>query len=254
MPIGSKKEIDIFIQDQDSALFQFFMMTEEKTDISLISPVAVDDIIINVSPGHGFSVNDYLVLWENSGFEQVKVVAVNTNALTIDIPMANAFTLVAVGIRGSIEMNVNGSGTPVDFCFRFFNNAVVPIDISAINITLQHAVAPDDSKFGGLSALAKGLFFRKTNSAGALNYGVYKSNQDFRDRGGEVIYTDKGPAGINATNVKLAVRDSFGQSTVIRVNPRINDCLFACVRDDIDVGSGLAKFTTSLLGSYTRGE
>jgi hypothetical protein len=246
--------IDVNIQSQTSPLLQYFLMNEIKDDITLTSPVSVDDTVINVSAGHGFGsavAGERLVIWENSRFTQVIVNSVAVNALTIEMPISSAFTVDAVVVRGNILMNIDGNASPTDFIMKM-RNFTIPIDVSKAIITMQHgANVPDAGKFGGLSALAKGVYFRKENTI-KFSLGNYRTNQDFDDNGGKVEYSDKAPAGTNATKITYDIEEIFGQ--VIRIDPRSNDIILGHVRDDIDSGSGMAKMTTSIIGSYTRGE
>lgn len=45
--------LDVFIQDQDTPPFQYYLMQELKTDILLVTGTAIDDEIIYVNAGHG---------------------------------------------------------------------------------------------------------------------------------------------------------------------------------------------------------
>lgn len=245
--------LDVNIQSQTSPLFQFFMMTDEKTDITLTSDIAVDDTVINVSAGHGFDgTGENIVIWDDNKYIQMEVVSVATDAITITHPIAQTFEAdTAIVIRGRIDMNVDGSSTPVDFHMEI-QNFTIPIDIGKIMITMQHGSnVPDDGKFGGLAALANGMWVRKENAL-KFNLGNYKTNQDFKEVGGAVEYTLKAPAGTNATNIMFDIEGVFGQ--VIRIDSRIDDHMHAQIRDNINAAAGMAKMTVSLIGSYTRGE
>lgn len=251
---GGRGEFDVNIQSQTSPLFQFFLMQELKTDITLTDPVSLDDIDIDVSAGHGFTAADgeVIVIWENSQFMQAIVKGVATNKITVEIPSAVAFTVAAVVLRGNINFNVDGSSTPVEFIFQTYNNATIPIDISKVVITMQHgANVPDDGKFGGLGALTNGVYFRQVNGT-RINLGNYAKNKDFIDRGADVVYSEKAPAGTNGTNIIFDIEFVFGQ--VIRVDPKENASLCGIVRDDIDATAGMAGMTVSTIGSYTSGE
>ena len=255
MTIGPrKKEIDVLIQDSVSPLFQYFMMDEQKTDITLTAPVAIDDEVVNVSAGHGFTgaAGEHIVMYENNRYLQLAVTGVATNAISIAEPSTVAYTVAdAAVVRGNILMNVDGSSTPVEFLTKL-RNFTVPVDISSVVITMQHGTnVPDDGKFGGLAALTKGIYWHKHDGA-VFSLGNYTMNQDFRDVGGSVEYTTKAPAGTNATNITFDIKEIFGQ--VIRLDPRINDFMKAVVRDNINSGAGMAKLTTSFIGSYTVGE
>ena len=248
-----KKEIDVNIQSQTSQLFRYFLMNEQKTDITLTSAITIDDEVINVSAGHGFTAaaGEYIVVRNGDLFTQTKVTAVNSNAITIAMPIALDFSDTSIVIRGNINMNIDGNAAPTDFKFTF-PGAQIPIDLSTVILTMQHGSnVPDDGKFGGLTALLKGIYFRQVNGA-RVNLGNYVNNQAFKDVGAVVEYTTKAPAGTNATNIMLEIESIFGQ--VIRLNPRDNDEFLGHVRDDIASDEGMAKFTVAIIGSFTSGE
>lgn len=240
---------NIHIQDNSQPLFQYFLMQEIKTDILLTSPVAIDDFILNVSAGHGFIVGEFIVLWENNVFEQARVINVNVNQITIDIPSANAFSVNAKIIRGDISMDVNGSITPIDFIFKPYNTVYL-INICAAIITMQHGInVPDDGKFGGIPQLTNGLYFRQANGK-RINLGSYKNNADFRQRGAKVDYSQKAPAGSYGTNIDFTLNDRSRFGQVICIDPMDNDYIFARVRDNL---TGLDDMNISLLGNIQIG-
>lgn len=71
----------------------------------------------------------------------------------------------------------------------------------------------------------------------------------FRCYGGEVVYTDKAPAGNNGTNIRFNITPTFEK--VFRLDPRKNEGYQAIIRDDL---TGLVSAGISILGSYTLGE
>ena len=247
---NSTRAIDVFVQDQTSPLFQYFLINEQKTDILLTSDAEKDDEVLNVSAGHGFTAADgeMIVLFENNKYIQMKVLSVSTNAITIDHPLASGFSFEnTIVYRGNNLLNIDAD--PDDVFYRMtIKDFTIPIDVSKIILTLTHSIAGDDGKFGGIAELSKGLWFRKENGVD-FNLGNYINNQSFKNFGGSVSYTAKGPAGINSTDIIFDIKEIFGQ--VIRIDPRINDVIYCHIRDDL---SGLLSFTVSLVGSLTSGE
>jgi len=246
--------IDVNIQSQTSTLFQFLLMNEQKTDITLTSPIEIDDEVVNVSAGHGFTgaAGEVMVGRLGDAFFQLRVISVSTNAITVESPADIAYPIEGTTIiRGNVNMNINGASTPVDFKYSFNGDtgATIPIDIQTVVFSFQSGVTvPDDGTFGGIAALSLGLLIRKVDGQN-VGLGNYTQNQEFRDVGGVVEYTSKAPSGAYATNVRIDIEESFGQ--VIRLDPSIPDEIYARVRDNV---SGLDKFTMSILGSYTSGE
>ena len=242
------------LQDTTSPLFQYYAMDEQKTDITLTADVAIGIEVINVSAGHGFvaAAGEYLVLFQGNKFTQVKVKSVATDAITVQAPMTAAFTAdTTIVIRGNILMNVDGSGTPVEFIVNL-RTLTIPIDIVKVVIVMQHGInVPDDGKFGGLAALTNGMFFKKEDGT-VFSFGNYIINQDFRDMGGTIDYTPNAPAGDNSTTISFEMREVFGQ--VIRLKPADLDKIIGIVRDKIDVAAGMTRMTTSFIGHFTEGE
>ena len=251
--IGIQKEFDTNEQSQTLPIFQYFLMNEIKTDITLTDPIGEDEDKINVSAGHGFTAaaGEYIVVRNGDQFLQMEVKAVLDDEIMVEMPISTAFPDTSSVIRGNINMNVNGSATPVDFEYTSDKNGgvnpVIPIDINTVVLTMQHATEADDSKFGDIAALGNGFYFRKVNS-GKINFGNYKNNQKFRDFGAIVEYTDKAGAGNFSTSIIFNAKEVFTQE--IRLDPRTVDSVLGEVRDNIV----LVKFTVSLIGSFTSGE
>lgn len=248
------READVNIQDQTTPPFQFYLMTEEKTDIGVISPVAENAQTITVTAGHGFTVTtppDYLTIWENSAFEQLKVIGVAGDIITVNIPAAGTFTTSAQVVRGKIDLNVNGSITPVNAFFRMLGpNAIVPIDVLGGKVTMLHSSAGDRSKYGNQAVLADGdgTAFRKCNGI-CVNLGDYQSNQDFEEFGWKVIFDDKAGGGDFSTVAEVDVKKVFG--IAIRLDPNTSDFFQVTIRGDL---SGLNRQRFILYGHYTEGE
>jgi hypothetical protein len=234
-------------QDQTTPPFQYYLMRHLNENVQLANPISVDDTTIDLVAGHGFVVGNYIVIWENSAFEQARVTNVAVNTITVEIPVANAFTTSAKVIRGTIDMNINGSGG-VQFEFTPFQ-LQLPIDIETVMITMQSgANVPDDGKFGGIAQLTTGVYFRLENGQ-RTNLGNYRDNKSFRDRGATIEYTAKAPAGTNGTNILFDIKEALG--VVLRVGEQDGDRIIGVLRDNL---STLAGMTVSLLGQYTLAE
>lgn len=239
--------LDVWIQDPTTPPFHYYLMNEQKTDITLTEIVPVDVNIINVSAGHGFTTSSYMVIYENNKYLQAKVTAVNTNAITIKTLTANTFSLDAIVIRGSIEMNIDASVTPVTFKW-FPRSANIPLHIQYGIIKMINQTEPDDSKFGDIAAIINGLIVRRENGI-ITNYGTYSNNSDFAEFGADVKYSDKAGGGAFSTTIIFEMKKIFG--TVIEMNPSLPDMFYSIAKDNF---SGLLRFRFSILGHYTQGE
>lgn len=240
--------VDNHAQDQTTSPFHYYLMREDKTDISLIDSVTIGGSTFIASSGHGFTASgEYVSIFGNGLYTQSEVVAVDADTITILSPFANLFVPGATVIRGSIDMNVDADTTSQEFVFNY-RDGIIPIDVQCIHVVLQHGSAADDSKFGDLAALTNGVAFRKENLTVA-NFGVYRSNQDFKEFGAVVNYTDKAGGGNHSTTAVFKVKDIYG--VVVRFDPRTQEAFIGTTRDDL---STLVRFRIALMGQFTEGE
>jgi hypothetical protein len=247
--------IDVYIQDQTTPPFHFYLMTEVKTDIGIVNPIVLGDDTFTATTGHGFTVGvapyDYMVIWENGGFEQRKVIAVVGDVITVNVPFGNNFSTNAVVIRGKIDLNLDGSITPVNAFFRMFGpNTTIPIDVIGGKVTMLHSSAGDRSKYGNQASLlnGKGTYFSKNDGIN-LNLGDYQSNQDFEEFGWTISFDDKAGGGNFSTTAEIDIKKIFG--IALRLDPRNGDYFQATIRGDLD---GLNRHRFMLFGQYTLGE
>jgi hypothetical protein len=246
--------VDVYIQDQTTPPFHFYLMREDKTDIGLTVDANKDDTVLNLTTGHGFTAPktppDYMVLWEGNNFEQVKVIGVSGDQVTIDAPLPSGYTTAATIIRGLIDLDLDGSTTPVEACFHFFGSADQPIDIIGGRIAMLHSSAGDRSKYGNLTALSdgEGSYFRHDNGI-TINLGTYQNNQDFEEFGWEVTFDDKAGGGNYATTCTIDLKQKYGIAK--RIDPGLGDFFCFTIRADL---TGLNRHRIALFGQYTLGE
>ena len=245
-------KMDVTINDSTNALFQYFLVQELKDNITLTAAAEKDDSIVNVSAGHGFTgigttPGEMITIFENSRLIQSPVISVAADAITLEIPLAFPLSTNAIVVRGNKNLNVNGSGTPIDFIFKL-RNWIVPIDINKVVILSIHTTTSDYTKFMGLAELTNGMYFRKENSLN-FNLGNYRNNKDFRLKGATVDFPTKVPSGTYATEIVFDLISIFGQ--VERFFGTVTEFFKAVVRDDL---STLTDMEISLIGSYTKGE
>lgn len=243
-----RKSIDSFIQSQVEPPIQFYMQTEAQTDLKLATDVSLNDTVLVFEAGHGCVAGEYnyITIWEDNQFSQLRIIAVDGNNVTIGIPIPKAYTTEATIVRGSINMAVDGSVTSQKFYFRP-TNIVIPLDISEIKIIMTHTADGDSDKFGGITKLTNGFYMRRYNGY-TFNYGNYRSNGDFESFGGTYKKDDKAPSGVYGTVITFPVEDVFTKE--IRIDGRSDEYLECVIRDD----NTNTSMRVSLLGSYTQGE
>lgn len=244
---GYQKDIDVFIQSNTSSLFQAFLQTYEKEDILLTSDISIGDLQINISSGHGASIGDSLIIYTDTYYWQVEVKAVATNLITLLLPAFLPFSVADTTIiRGNT--NMNGATFPVEYKFGIPGIGQAPVDITSALVIMGHATQGDDGDFGDQSALTNGLLLRKEDGS-IFNFGVYRTNRDFRLNNAAIDYSDKGPAGTFGTNIKFFIQGQEHFDQVIRL--KYGEFIKAIRQDALN---GLNFLRISLIGSYTTGE
>lgn len=250
--IGLQSTLDVFVQDQTSPLFQYYLIEELKTDIVLTADISINDDVINVSSGHGFTAapGETIIIREGDKLQHSTVKSVSVNAVTIVTPVSTKFTINGTKIiRGNRLLNTKGDVTEKKSYFKFYDdNATIPIDINKVVINMIHSSESDDSKFGGIAAITDYVYFRKINNI-IQNLGYFNCNQCFANRGADVTYTDKAGGGLYGTRIVFDIKEIFGQ--VIRLDPKYDDQIeFNNPADLTDLDSMII----SIIGSYTEGE
>jgi hypothetical protein len=245
-----QKEIDVWIQDQTTPPFQYYLMREDKADIILTAIANEGDTIITVSSGHGFTAGgEYVVVQEGDNYTQTKVISVDGNDIEIMSPIANPFTTASTVIRGVIDMNINATSDNEFICWM---RSGVPIDIQNVQISIWNAsAAGDEGTFGDLAALDHGLRFYKEDGIN-IPLGSYATNSDFREFGAEVGYTDRaGGGGTYGVHINFDIKNNYG--VVVRLDPNDSDKFKGIVQKGDDLSS-LDRLRVSLMGQKTLGE
>jgi len=242
-----QKEQDVWIQDQITGYFHRYFMTEEKTDIILTTAASKGDKIISVSSDHGITSEDCLLIVNGNYTQQVIVVSVSNDDITINYAIGKDLSIADTTIiRGSIEMNIDASGTPVTFYCRPYVN--IPVDILHIHIFFTDNLEGDDSKYGGIGALTNGSYCRQEDGD-HCNLGLYKSNRDFIEHGAISKYTNKAGGGNYTMDFAFNTKEPYG--IVLRLDPEKGEFLSFTIQDDL---TDLISHRVVATGHLTKGE
>jgi len=121
---------------------------------------------IDVVSSAGFAVGQYIRILDstNNRFYSGKVLVINVNTITLDTQLDFAFAAGSQATVGSDNMAVDGSVTPVVFELRIDDPPIeVTADITRMIISCETATAVALNKFGDLTALTRGISFRRQN-------------------------------------------------------------------------------------------
>lgn len=240
---------DVRIQDQSTDRLSLFL-GETKDTVTVIANTSKDDFEVSIeTTGYTPVSGDYLCLQEKNKVTQAEIdsvapIAGNQYTLTLHEPLDYPYTTDGGCLIMNVDLNVNGSVEPVSFTVT--PKAGTVWDINRMNVAMVLTSAGDDGKFGNLTALDTGMFFRKEDSESSQNLFAAKENSDFRLEGYDLSYplrSGGGGAFGMASRITFNGQDKAG--VVIRLNGDHGDSFRATVNDDLLL---LGKFRIKIQG------
>jgi hypothetical protein len=246
--------LDVRNQDQTTPDISFYLAQILDT-ITILANTAVDDETLDVeTTGSTPVVGNYVCLKEGTAFLQVEIISVtpisgNQYTIGIAIPLDFAFTTAGGCSLQNVDMNVDGSVTPV--LFKVSPSGLddgTEWDITRMIIIATMTSAGDDGKFCNLSALTNGVYFR-TKDGITQNLFNAKENADFAEEAaGDLNYQVRsGGGGTHGMRGRITFNGQDKRGVVKRLAATTNDEFQAFVRDDL-VDVSLIKLRVKLQG------
>lgn len=222
--------IDVALQDQTTApVFRKFHRT--LSTHHLIGQTAVNQYTITVD---GSLTPGAELLAQTAVDERALGQVVNFAApvATLDRPVDQELSPGTTLLNVSTELAVNGSGTPVIFGIGLPPGSVQAFDVTNIFVSVVSATEPDDSKFGDLSALTRGVLFR-ANYVDQAFFNLYnaKTNRDLKEAADVFEYTDKAGGGRFGSAMLTRLGGQGGYGVVVRVSQDVR--MEMIVQDDL---------------------
>jgi hypothetical protein len=240
-PRESNGAIPVNIQDQTSEIIDLYLMTPKDT-LFLASTVALhaDSVIL---PGAAVVAGDYLCFMGETRYSQIKVLSRTVDtvrlATQIDFPYTPADTIYV----GEHDAAVNGSVTRQEYCIKPPRG--VKWDITRITIHIEDGTVMDDGKFGGITALTKGVVFRLCDGY-CKNLFTIASNGEFAERFDFREYVEKPPSGTGyAMNARRNFAGQQNNGVTIRLNGATADLFKVIIQDNL---TGLDHFHINIQG------
>lgn len=227
--------VPVTLREKDRQTLDIYFL-RNLNNFTLAQAVAEDAYTFTATAGHNFTTGDIARFKEGSRFLRAKVTNVSTNTITIDQPFDYAFSTAAICARASDNMAVNGSVTPVVFEISPAGTTLVD-DIFSISFELTDDAQMDDSKFGGIAALSRGVLIRAITDI-KKNITLYKTNGDFRIAGIQE-YSDKSGGGLYGLTAQRIFGSVEWNNCIIRLDGARGDILQIIIQDDL---SGLSTF------------
>jgi hypothetical protein len=227
---------DVALQDQTTQPIHltFNKLTQALT---LVGTVAIDDTSITVTSDVEPTDGETVCIKKDDRFYQGHIVSHSANGddwdLVLDTPLDYNYSSPDYVKQSSTNMAVDGSSASQTFIISPKNLAsTVQWDATMISIVITDGAEMDDAKFGGISALTKGVVLRQVDGY-TKNIFNAKSNQDLKLVFHNFIYSDKAPAGTYGLegHMKFGGQSNFG--VVIRLSASTDDELQIIIQDDL---------------------
>ena len=232
LPISTFRGLDVHTVDVHSRPVNEFFHEDTTTETTLAVATTSQDTQIEVASTAGFSVGDSMyihsIVDERSYPE---IIAINANVFDLDRLLDNSASIGDVVEHVSFNMAVNGAVTPV--AFRLEPHVEEEWHLRRFLVTMTHASAADDSKFGSITALTKGIVLRRYDGATGRfsTFTSWKTNGDMAADACDVSYGDKAGGGKHSTRVRFSLHTASG--TTPKINGAAGDFLEVLVQDDL---------------------
>jgi hypothetical protein len=140
------------------------------------------------------------------------------------------------------NMNVDGSVTPQIFSLKAGVNFPVNMVVTRIIVHILDQTAMDDSKFGGLPSLDRGVLIRRVD--GSIDNLVYfRNNGELSQLCYDIRYDEKAPAGFYSLTGRLTFGGLNKMGTAVFLGN--NEDLEVLIQDDL---TGLDQFKITFEG------
>lgn len=249
--LSNSGTLDVLIQDNNSPDISLYLAQLLDT-ATVLSNIALNDETIDIeTTGVAPVAGNFIFLREGTSFSQTEIMTVtpisgNQYTLGITIPSDFPYTTASTCDLQNVDMDVNGSTTPIEFELVAKDNSLFAFDITRMIISMVLQTAGDDGLFGNITALTDdGMYFRIENGITKNMFNV-KNNSDFSQEGFDVSYTTRsGGGGSYGLSSRITFNGSDKRGIVKRLKFDTEDRFVSVVRAN---QTGLNKFRIKLQG------
>lgn len=222
------------LQDQVTPPIDLYFSQAVGVPTVLTNPTAINDYNITVDSLADISVGSFLGIFSGvtgeGRFYFGEVVSLpGGNVVTMDTPLDFAFMAGDPVISTTRDLNVDGSGTPEIFQISAGGSGL-QVDIQGFVINMLDGTAMNDSLFGSLPKLARGLVLRRVDGTFRNIFNV-KTNGELSLLAPDATYPDKVPAGKFAYRAPYQISGDDNHTVVIRLGP--DEALQLIVQDNL---------------------
>ena len=235
-PAGNQ---NVVTQDQhtDPIIIYFNQVTNNTI---LADPVVLDSITIEVVSAVGISAGKYLTIFDATiqRFSTFFITAVLNETVTLDSPMDVAYPAGSAVDIATVDLNVNGSVTPVKFGLRGTteppDSVPIKFDVTRIMIQCVTGTAVSFGLFGDQPILTNGLVFRKRDGR-FKNIFNFKSNDEMANTmfDWDILSASNPSQGVDGFKGRLTFAGQSKIGVTVRLGPGEDGELW--VQDDLQL-------------------
>jgi len=246
--VGTGQPFPVYVQENNQ-IVNGYIHRHTATSTTLTVATNINDTSITVDSVVGFAVGDFLHIGETFLYTEPlhpQITDITGSVITLDGPVNNAYEIGTDIIEAVVDLSsaVGTLSSPATYIYRPRADNVE--HIYRIILSMTHAAAADDSKFGGIAALTNGVVLRAYINGQYGTFTNWKANSDIISDMYDVAYTDKTGGGLNGTSA----RGSFIRVGVtIELRADRGDFLELLVQDDI---TALESFKIKAQGHVER--
>jgi len=234
MSLFITSNVDVKIQDQTTQTIMLPLVRDDAMSTTTVDTI-IDDYNVSLTSVVGFVIGQHFRIINSDAdrFYFGSILDIQGLIVTVDTPFDFEYLSGSEATGSTINMNVNGSVTPVVYTLRTGSPSIPSsVDITRIIITCIADTRVDLNLFGDLPILTRGLVLRKVNGDN-FNILNVKSNAEIANLAYDFqIYDAATPSqGIDGFVSRLTFAGSSKVGVVIRINQ--GDNLEILIQDNL---------------------
>jgi hypothetical protein len=247
-PTDSSGPVEIMVQDQHTRILDLYFIKAVGAPTTLAVATTPDTYTFTVADSTGFVDGNYIGIFCPSGefFFAHQIGAPAGNVITVDTPIDVTAPIGCNVLRLTKNMAVDGSATRQIFQIGPVGGSTgIEVDITRTSGRITDQTAMDDSLFGGISPLPKGIVLRVNNGI-IQNIWNAKTNGDLAlICAGDFDYASRAPSGFFGGRFRNTFSGQEKHGVTVRLEP--GDTLELLIQDNL---TGLDLFEMMAQGHF----
>jgi len=200
---------------------------------TLAVAVSTGDTSVDVLDASGFSVGQFVHFGAEIGHTEPihsQITAIAVNNITLDRPIDNNFQIGDEIEEVIVDMSTDIGTLVAPISYKYYPRKDTVEHITILILSMVHAGAGDNSKFGDLVALSNGVVVRGLINGVIRTFSNWKTNDDVILDMYDLVYDAKSGGGKFGTRARTLLEEL---DVKIRLNYAKGDYLEVLIQDDI---------------------